>query len=1383
MHNPDFMSVCVSRGRNGTEIFPKFLVTNPKDIMIRGNDFYAVWCEDKGLWSTNEDDVRIIVDRELDKAAEKYKNDGEVVKIKYFWDGDSGVVDKFHRYCKSQLRDNFHNLDEVLCFANTKVKKTDYVSKRLPYSLEEGEPVAWNSLVSVLYDPEEKHKIEWIIGSIVSGDSRKLQKFAVFVGDRGTGKSTVINVIEALFEGYCGVFDSKALGSANDQFALEAFADNPLVAIQHDGNLSRIEDNARLNSLVSHEKLRVNEKHKNTYANAFKCFLIMGTNSPVKITDARSGLLRRLIDIQPTGHRVAKREYERLVAQINFELGKIASQCLAVYKEDPAYFDDYVPVSMMSASNDFYNFVEDQYLYFKREDKITLKSAWELYKNWCDDAKVAYPFSRRVFKEELRNYFDTFHERDYLDDGTRAWNLYSGFKVDKFIKEDEENPKKKEKKKTEGKTASWIDLKKQESLLDILYKDCPAQYTTEDEKPLAAWNKVKTKLSDLDTSKLHYVLPPKNAKHIFIDFDIRDEKGEKSLEKNLEAASKFPKTYAEVSKGGQGLHLHYIWTGEGELSAIYDVGIEVKTMNGNSSLRRRLTLCNDIPVAEISSGLPLKEVKHVEDFRIKSEQHLRARIKLALNKEVHADTTSNINFIFDQLEQMYNSDIPYDVSDLRNAICAFAAGSSNQAENCLKKVMKMHFKSKEESPPDIQEEAEIVFYDVEVFQNLFVVCWKKRGAKNVVRMINPRAIDIENLLKYRLVGFNNRKYDNHILYGRIMGYDNAALYDLSQQIITSKDKKDCFFTDAYNISYTDIYDFCSKKQSLKKWEIELGIHHVELGIPWDKPVPANLWDTVAEYCENDVMATEAVFEARYSDFVAREILADLSGLTVNDTNNQHTTKIIFGGNRNPQGEFNYRFMGLPTSEVNGYLEVPGMDCNWDYTVFKDNKPWFPGYEFKRDEKGHWKSTYRGVEVGEGGYVYAEPGIYENVALLDIASMHPSSIVAENLFGDIYTKKFKELLDIRLYIKHKEFDKVREMFDGKLAKYLTDEKSAKALSNALKIPINSVYGLTSAKFTNAFRDPRNIDNIVAKRGALFMVNLMNEVQARGFIVAHIKTDSIKIPNATPEIIKFVNDYGKMYGYTFEHEATYEKMALVNDAVYIARYADPEECKKLYGYSPKDNIEKREEHLGWTPTGKQFAVPFVFKTLFSHEPVDFYDKCETFNVTNSALYLDINAGLPDVSAYEKEFKDILKVRQVDGTLRKKTEEELNEIKDQIDILRDKIGTGHNYKFIGRVGQFTPVTSGGIDIEFGDLVRKNEDENGFETYSYVSGSKGFKWMDSEIAKATGADVDILYYRNMVDDALDAIKETRKKQYERNGLNVDEAQIEDDLSAFLVA
>ena len=259
---------------------------------------------------------------------------------------------------------------------------------------------------------------------------------------------------------------------------------------------------------------------------------------------------------------------------------------------------------------------------------------------------------------------------------------------------------------------------------------------------------------------------------------------------------------------------------------------------------------------------------------------------------------------------------------------------------------------------------------------------------------------------------------------------------------------------------------------------------------------------------------------------------------------------------------------------------------------------FPGYEFVDG-----KNMYRGTDVGKGGYVYAEPGMYGNVALLDVASMHPHSVINLNAFGE-YTQNFKDIVDARIAIKNKDFDKARQMFNGKLAPYLDDESTAKNLAQALKIAINSVYGLTSANFDNPFRDNRNKNNIVALRGALFMRTLQDEVQKRGFKVAHIKTDSIKIPDATPEIIQFVMDFAAQYGYRFEHEATYERMCLVNDAVYIAKY---------------DNGE-------WTATGTQFQIPYVFKKLFSKEEITFDDLCVTKSVTSS-LYLDMNEGLAE------------------------------------------------------------------------------------------------------------------------------------------------------------
>ena len=1169
------------------EIYPKFMIGPSSDLMIRGGDFYAIWVEERGLWSTDEHDVVTLVDRELEKYAREHKNefsDG-TVRVQYMWDSGSGTIDSWHKYCQKQLRDSFQMLDEKLIFSNADTNKKDYASKRLNYPLEEGSIDAYDKLISTLYSPEERHKLEWAIGSIITGDSKKIQKFMVLYGAAGTGKSTILNIIQQLFEGYYSVFDAKALGSSSNSFALEAFKTNPLVAIQHDGDLSKIEDNTRLNSLVSHELMTVNEKFKSTYANRFKAFLFMGTNKPVKITDAKSGLLRRLIDVTPSGNKLDPKEYKRIFKQVSFELGAIACHCRNVYLADPGAYDDYIPISMMSASNDFYNFILDAYLVFKKENGTTLKAAWEMYKVYCEDAKIAYPFSQRNFKEELKNYFWEFKERLVFEDGTRVRSYYTGFRTDKFEEEREE--------KKEVAKIPLIKFESRKSIFDEECADCFAQYATSEETPSKKWDYVKSKLKDLDTSKLHYVKVPEN--HIVIDFDIKDSDGKKSYERNVEEASKWPPTYAELSKSGSGVHLHYIYAGDvTKLSRVYADDIEVKVYTGKSSLRRKLTKCNDLPVATISSGLPLKGEDKVINFEgVKSEKALRTLIKKNLNKEIHASTRCSIDFIYKILEDAYASGLGYDVSDMHNAVLAFAANSTNQSDYCIKLVTKMKFKSEEPSVTSDNNEEKLIFYDVEVFPNLFLVNWKVEGeGKPVVRMINPSPSEIEDLLRYRLVGYNCRRYDNHILYGRLMGYTNEQLYILSQRIVNGE--RGAFFGEAYNLSYTDVYDFSAKKQSLKKFEIELGIHHQELGLPWDQPVPEELWPKVAEYCDNDVIATEAVFNARKADFTARKILADVAGMTVNDTTNSLTTRIIFGTNRKPQNRFNYRDMG-DTSAINPFRYLDWCD---EYTAFDDRgRPIFPGYTFD-----HGKSIYRGEEVGEGGYVYSEPGMYGNVALLDIASMHPASIIAEQLFGPEFTQRFQDIRDARVAIKHKDFDAARKMLNGALAKYLDDENAAADLAQALKIAINSVYGLTAAAFENAFRDPRNRDNIVAKRGALFMVNLKHEVQKRGFTVVHIKTDSIKVADATPEIIQFISDYGKMYGYTFEHEATYDRICLVNDAVYIAKDGE------------------------WTATGAQFQVPYVFKKLFSKEDILFEDMCETKEVKTS-LYLDRNESLPE------------------------------------------------------------------------------------------------------------------------------------------------------------
>jgi energy-coupling factor transporter ATP-binding protein EcfA2 len=1231
------------------ELYPDFIVGRSQDLMVQGRTFYAIWDEEKGLWSRDEYDVQRLVDEDLEAEADRLRQEtGINYKIKYMRSFQSNTWALFRKFL-ANISDNSRPLDSKILFSNSEIKKTDFASKHLNYALEEGDISAWDELVGTLYSVEERAKIEWAIGSIVSGDSKKIHKFFVFYGPAGSGKSTILNVLHKMFDGYTTTFDGKALGRSDGTFATEAFKNNPLVAIQHDGDLSRLEDNTRLNSIVSHEQMTMNEKYKPSYTAKAEAILFVGTNQPVKITDAKSGIIRRLIDIHPTGVKIPVRHYTTLLSRIDFELGAIAHYCQLVYLQmGKNYYNGYRPLEMMLQTDVFFNFIEAYYDVFKSQNYTTLKQAYGLYKEYCSESGIDRPQPQYKIREELRDYFDDFKDRGMVDD-EQVRSLYSGFNAEKF---------KAPKETDENLPAFSLVMDETESLFDVEFANFPAQIANKEGVPSQKWTKVKITLSDIDTSKLHYVKVPE--KIIVIDFDLKETDGLSSLERNLEAASRWPATYAELSKSGKGVHLHYEYDGDPtELATTYSEGIEIKVYTGDASLRRKLSRCNAVPISSISSGLPLKKKKEtmLKAKTITSEKGLRQLIERNLRKEIHPGTKPSIDFIAHILEEAHENKLKFDVTDLRPRLMAFANNSTHQASTALKTVQKMIFQSEPELGSDSTVEVtddRIAIFDVEVYPNLFVICWKFRGDDTVVRMINPTQTDVEALTRLKLVGFYNRRFDNHILYAAVLGYSVEQLYDLARKIVIDNNRN-AMFAQAYNLSYADIWEISSIKQSLKKFEIDLGIHHMELDLPLDQPVKEEDWSRVVEYCVNDVRATESVLEDRWEDFIARQILAELSGLTINDTTQRHTAKIIFGNDKNPQ----------------------------QYFVYTDLSEQFKGYTFDAG-----KSLYRGEDPGEGGYVYAEPGIYTNVALLDVVSMHPTSIEILNLFGK-YTDRFKELKEVRTAIKRRDFDAARKMMDGRLAPYLDNEDGADKLAYALKIIINIVYGLTSASFPNPFRDPRNKDNIVAKRGALYMIDLKNDLIEKGYTVAHIKTDSVKIPGATSRAINFVKKHGAKYGYDFEHEITYEKLCLVNEAVYIARKTLQEDtgCRTV-----------------WTAVGSQFQHPYIFKTLFSGDELTFDDYCESKSVLQGMMYLD----------REEHEKD----------------EEL---------------VSSNMRHVGRTGRFVPVQTGG-----GTLYRVKD-----EKFYAVTGTKGHKWIEAEIAQSMpDLQIDMSYFEKLKDEAVKTIE-----------------------------
>jgi len=1157
----DFLDVSVKKftSNNRTvdyEVSPDFIFGDAKDLVVKGSKFYAYW--NGSFWDTKQKNLFYDIDSLLWRKARELEDGrpGLRIDVKEIRKASAGKFRLFADFCKACEASDISFNQKVL-FADHKMQRRDYATTQLTYSPQEGEATAFKELIGTLYLPKELDKILWFMGALFTNKMYKIEKFMYLYGSKGSGKGTVLKIFRMLFEDYCGTIDLKLLTSA-DQFATGQIQEVPLL-IDEDTDISHIYNDTPLLKLTSHETISVNKKFKEPYDVKFIGLLITASNQRYKVRNVDSGITRRAIVVNPSGQKVSHTRYNQLMSQIKYELPYIAHMAISRFEElGFDYYDDYFDVDMAEQTDHIFDFIRSNAIHM--QNGITLKQISELYREYLEDMGWKTDGYKATIKREALRYFDTMLKDSHVD-GTRVNNYFKGFRWNIAFPEGVVGTTKADDTVVPD---NWLEFDHHNEVFNKLAAEYPAQPALRNGNPSEKWDNVVTKLSDIQTNKLHWVKVPLN--HVILDFDLKDENGNKNLELNKEAASKFPPTYAEVSKSGQGIHLHYIYDGNvNELDNLVEKNIEIKVYRGKSSLRRIDKASNNLQLSHISSGLPLKEKKDREMYdQIKeityTEKTLRNFVKRQLGmiegkEPSHPNTKPTIDFIAHEIQKAADMGLEYDITDLRHAVFMRAIRSTNNKDYCLAVFQQIPWSTMRDDEgkteakltnfTKIYPKEELVFFDIEVYPNLFVVVWKKYHEDEFTRWINPTPDQIEYLMTFPLVGFNNRRYDNHILYARLLGSNNMELFTQSHRIINEKNAKSGMYAAAYELSYTDIYEYSQKKQSLKRWEVDLGIKHVEMEIPWDKPVPDELIDTVVEYCVNDVDATEKLFDAIYADYVAREILATIAKGSMNATNNQLTAKFIFGDDPRPQDKFNY-------------VKLASI---------------FPGYEYK-----FGKSTYRGFETGEGGFVYAEPGVYENIALEDVESMHPNSLVNMNYFGP-YTQRYADLLKVRVLLKHNKINEVKQMFDGVLAPFLDNPEYLKPLVTALKIVINSVYGMTSAKFDNKFKHPDNIDNIVAKRGALFMVDLKFAVEEQGYKVCHIKTDSVKVPNADEKIIKFIEDFGARpeYNYKFVHEHTYKRMALINNAVYIAQLEDD----------------------SWSPVGAEYANTYLLKRVWTKE----------------------------------------------------------------------------------------------------------------------------------------------------------------------------------------
>ena len=153
------------------------------------------------------------------------------------------------------------------------------------------------------------------------------------------------------------------------------------------------------------------------------------------------------------------------------------------------------------------------------------------------------------------------------------------------------------------------------------------------------------------------------------------------------------------------------------------------------------------------SGFPRKRKERdiLSKKQMGSGKALRELIERNLRKEIHPGTKPSMDFIKKILDDAYESGMEYDVENMRGAILAFAMGSTHQKDACFKTYTQLRLKSSQEAEPPVGKEdgeGSLVFYDVEVYKNLFLVCWMRDDDDaEVVAMVDPKPEEIEPLFE------------------------------------------------------------------------------------------------------------------------------------------------------------------------------------------------------------------------------------------------------------------------------------------------------------------------------------------------------------------------------------------------------------------------------------------------------------------------------------------------------------------------------------------------------------------------------------------------------------------------------------------------------------
>lgn len=364
------------------------------------------------------------------------------------------------------------------------------------------------------------------------------------------------------------------------------------------------------------------------------------------------------------------------------------------------------------------------------------------------------------------------------------------------------------------------------------------------------------------------------------------------------------------------------------------------------------------------------------------------------------------------------------------------------------------------------------------------------------------------------VGYNDKHYDNYILKGVLHHYSPEDIKKINDWIIVEKKNGwEYPFEDKYLPlpPTSDLMLDMPLRQSLKELEGNMCMDIQESTVDFniDHPWTKEEFDEMLFYCKHDVDATERLIDERMGYLEAKVFNGTREGLTPEQslyrTNGQlaaialGAVKQEFDDERDIQFPDTVKWENIPKGVIDFFNQTFDEKISSEVLFNKKLKINFLGMDWTFAWGGVHASLENVILVSEDGYI---------LILADVTSLYPSLMEEYDLTSRAIPEP------------DKFFNMKRERIDAK-------HKGDKATSNNLKVPINTVYGISLQQFSDCY-DPRN-GRSVCVSGQLLLTDLCVELDKR--------CDTIKFNNVNTDGVGFaihVSELDKAYDVMKEWE---------------------------------------------------------------------------------------------------------------------------------------------------------------------------------------------------------------------------------------------------------